>query len=105
MPHTILTAILLVAMMMHIGQAIPVSQNHRFTVYTPYWHQGSHPHFPQEAPRKFPDCATDLCDIKPNLPPLLANNDFSNSIPILKTTKRNKPMYKTGIYLSSIIFE
>lgn len=97
MSHSSFAVALLVLALVRVSQALPISPNHRFAIYTPYWHQSSQPRIATEFMQKRPNCETNLCGLDFNPPTFQARTDESSSIfPITNVIKRNKNLYKTG---------
>lgn len=93
---TSIAAVILTATLAQVTRALPISQNHRFAVYTPYWHQGPRHYVPPDfySSHKRLGCGTEPCDERLNQ--LLSLPDESTSTNNIPLTKRTKNSYRTG---------
>ncbi|XP_054263881.1 uncharacterized protein LOC128987169 [Macrosteles quadrilineatus] len=101
---TSITAVILTATLAQVTRALPISQNHRFAVYTPYWHQGPRHYVPPDfySSHKRLGCETEPCDERLNQ--LLSLPDESTSTNNIPLTKRTKTSYRTGWTMSGMPF-
>jgi len=100
----VIAVVVLAATLNQVTRALPISQNHRFAIYTPYWHQGPQNYAPPDLypSHKRLGCGTEPCDDRLNL--LQSQLDDSVITPLIRNTKRNKNSYRTGWTMNGMPF-